>query len=55
MQGSAASSVEPGKNPKAVYVFEVPVRVWHITHALSIVVLVVTGYLIANPLASVGG
>lgn len=55
MQGSAASSVEHSGKPKAVYVFEVPVRVWHVTHALSIVVLAVTGYLIANPLASLDG
>ena len=43
------------KTPKAVYVFEAPVRIWHWVHALSIVVLAVTGYLIANPLPSVGG
>lgn len=41
--------------PKPVYVFELPVRIWHWTHALSIVVLAVTGYLIANPLPSIGG
>ena len=55
MQGSAASSVERSRNPKGVYVFEVPVRVWHVTHALSIVVMIVTGYLIAHPLASLDG
>lgn len=53
MHGSAASSVE--RSGKPVYVFELPVRVWHWVHALSIGVLVVTGYLIANPLPSVGG
>ena len=40
---------------KAVYVFEAPVRIWHWIHAASIVVLCVTGYLIANPLPSIGG
>jgi Ni/Fe-hydrogenase 1 B-type cytochrome subunit len=41
--------------PKAVYVYEIPVRLWHSLNALAITVLAVTGYLIANPLASVGG
>jgi Ni/Fe-hydrogenase 1 B-type cytochrome subunit len=55
MQGSAASSVESAGSRKPLYVFEVPVRVWHLTHALSIVVLAVTGYLITHPLASPEG
>ena len=55
MQSSAASNVEASNSAKPVYVFELPVRVWHITHALSIVVLAVTGYLIVHPLSSVGG
>ena len=38
-----------------VYVFEAPVRVWHWVHALSITVLAVTGYLIANPLPALEG
>lgn len=41
--------------PKAVYVYEIPVRLWHSLNALAITVLAVTGYLIANPLASVSG
>ena len=32
-----------------VYVFEVPVRIWHWIHALAITVLAITGYFIANP------
>ena len=40
---------------KPIYVFEAPVRIWHWVHALSIVVLAATGWLIANPLPSVGG
>lgn len=55
MQSSAAGNTKQVESPKGIYVFEVPVRVWHVTHALSLVVLSVTGYLIANPLASVGG
>jgi Ni/Fe-hydrogenase 1 B-type cytochrome subunit len=38
-----------------VYVYEAPVRICHWVNALSIVVLMVTGYLIASPLPSVGG
>ena len=55
MQGSSASSVVRPEDRQAVYVFEAPVRIWHWLHALSIVVLAVTGYLIANPLPSIGG
>ena len=38
-----------------IYVFTLPVRIWHWLHALSIATLIVTGYLIAVPLASRGG
>ena len=38
-----------------VYVYEAPVRLWHWLNALSIVVLAITGYLIASPLPSVAG
>ena len=38
-----------------VYVFQAPVRIWHWTNALSVVVLASTGYLIANPLPSISG
>ncbi|WP_210528146.1 Ni/Fe-hydrogenase, b-type cytochrome subunit [Rubellimicrobium arenae] len=34
----------------AVYVYEVPVRLWHWINAFAIVVLCITGYLIASPL-----
>lgn len=40
---------------KTVFVYEAPVRLWHWLNALSIVVLAVTGYLIASPLPSVSG
>ncbi len=39
----------------AVYVYEAPVRLWHWVNALCIVVLGVTGYLIANPLPTLPG
>ncbi|TGD74325.1 Ni/Fe-hydrogenase, b-type cytochrome subunit [Mangrovimicrobium sediminis] len=39
----------------AVYVYEAPVRLWHWVNALCIVVLSVTGYLIANPLPTLPG
>jgi Ni/Fe-hydrogenase 1 B-type cytochrome subunit len=38
-----------------VYVYEIPVRLWHSLNALLIVALVVSGYLIAAPLTSAGG
>ncbi|BFM07880.1 Ni/Fe-hydrogenase, b-type cytochrome subunit [Halioxenophilus aromaticivorans] len=38
-----------------VYVYEAPVRLWHWLNALCIVVLGITGYLIANPLPTIQG
>lgn len=52
---SAPTAEQASTTRKAVYVFEAPVRIWHWVHALSIVVLCATGYLIANPLPSIGG
>lgn len=43
------------KNEPSVYVYEAPVRIWHWTNALSIVVLMVTGYFIGDPLPSLAG
>jgi Ni/Fe-hydrogenase 1 B-type cytochrome subunit len=43
------------KLPGPIYVFNLPVRIWHWLHALSIVTLIVTGYLIAVPLPSLSG
>ncbi|POZ51349.1 Ni/Fe-hydrogenase, b-type cytochrome subunit [Methylovulum psychrotolerans] len=39
----------------AVYVYEKPIRLWHGLNALLILTLILTGYFIAAPLASVGG
>lgn len=38
-----------------VYVYQVPIRLWHWINALSIFVLAVTGYFIGSPLPSIGG
>jgi Ni/Fe-hydrogenase 1 B-type cytochrome subunit len=38
-----------------VYVYEAPVRLWHWTMAVCMVVLAATGYLIGSPLPSIGG
>ncbi|SMF97517.1 Ni/Fe-hydrogenase 1 B-type cytochrome subunit [Methylomagnum ishizawai] len=49
-------SAQPKIAPDApVYVYELPVRLWHAVNALSVVVLAVTGYLIAHPLATPEG
>ncbi|QQP91051.1 Ni/Fe-hydrogenase, b-type cytochrome subunit [Skermanella sp. TT6] len=39
----------------AIYVYEWPVRLWHWTNALAILVLAVTGYLIGSPPGSQPG
>jgi Ni/Fe-hydrogenase 1 B-type cytochrome subunit len=49
-----AESVETAAG-NTVFVYEAPVRVWHWINALSIVVMAITGYLIASPLSSVSG
>ena len=51
---AARKSPEPS-TMRLMYVFEAPVRIWHWAHSLAILVLAVTGYLIANPLPSVTG
>lgn len=44
------SVIQAGATVRSVYVYELPVRIWHWVNALSIVVLIITGYLIARPL-----
>ncbi len=41
--------------PAPVYVWELPVRLWHWINALSITTLAVTGFLIGSPLPSLTG
>lgn len=40
---------------RSVYVYQVPVRLWHAVNGIAILVLALTGYLIASPLPSPGG
>jgi len=49
------AAVDHGQSIKQVYVYEAPVRLWHWVNAACIVVLAVTGYLIASPLPSMPG
>lgn len=50
-----AESTEAVSPAEKVYVYESPLRLWHWINALCIVVLCVTGYLIAEPPPSVPG
>jgi Ni/Fe-hydrogenase 1 B-type cytochrome subunit len=55
MSATTVAEVRDPARLRPVYVFEAPVRVWHWVHALSILILAATGWLIANPLPSVPG
>lgn len=46
------SKVNVEDNREKVYVWQLPVRIFHILNALAIVILAITGILIANPPAS---
>ena len=50
-----AQSTETTTPAEKVYVYEAPVRLWHWVNAICIVVLCITGYLIATPPPSVPG
>jgi len=50
-----ALQLQEARSIKSIYVYEIPVRLWHWTNALSVMVLAVTGYLIGSPLHSAGG
>jgi Ni/Fe-hydrogenase 1 B-type cytochrome subunit len=52
MSAQPLEKTEPGT---PVYVYELPVRLWHTVNALCIVVLAVTGYLIGSPPATTPG
>jgi Ni/Fe-hydrogenase 1 B-type cytochrome subunit len=41
--------------PGPIYVFNAGIRAWHWIHAIALVVLMTTGYFIANPLPSMTG
>lgn len=53
--GIDPAAVSASPRVHSVYVYEAPVRLWHWVNALSITVLALTGYLIGQPLPSVGG
>lgn len=55
MAASNESMNERNEAIGPIYVFQVPVRIWHWVHALSIMVLAVTGYFIAHPMTSLSG
>jgi Ni/Fe-hydrogenase 1 B-type cytochrome subunit len=40
---------------RTVYVYQAPVRIWHWVNALAMLILFITGYLIASPPASLTG
>ncbi len=40
---------------KGYYIYQLPIRIWHWSMALAIVVLVITGYIIGKPLHSITG
>jgi Ni/Fe-hydrogenase 1 B-type cytochrome subunit len=48
-------STQDSKKLFPVYVWEVPVRIWHWVMVLCMVVLAISGYLIGSPPESVGG
>ena len=48
MATATETEFSPHAQP-AVYVYEAPMRIWHWTNALSIVVLCITGWFIASP------
>ena len=54
---TSSTSTQPGGTPRArsVLVYQIPVRIWHWTNALAILVLACTGYFIGQPLPSMPG
>ncbi|MBK5934741.1 Ni/Fe-hydrogenase 1 B-type cytochrome subunit [Rhodovulum imhoffii] len=46
---ATAKDLESIRLRTAVYVYEVPVRIWHWVNAAAILVLAITGYLIGSP------
>ncbi|MDF1803411.1 Ni/Fe-hydrogenase, b-type cytochrome subunit [Thalassovita sp.] len=49
---ATAADIDSVRRRTSVYVYEVPVRIWHWVNALAIVILIVTGWFIASPLPS---
>eukprot|EP00456_Euglypha_rotunda_P013657 TRINITY_DN14136_c0_g1_i5.p3 TRINITY_DN14136_c0_g1~~TRINITY_DN14136_c0_g1_i5.p3 ORF type:complete len:168 (+),score=30.51 TRINITY_DN14136_c0_g1_i5:272-775(+) len=55
IEGTDAHDLVHAQSIKSVYVYEVPVRIWHWINALAITVLAVTGYFIGSPLPTMPG
>ncbi|MFG1403448.1 Ni/Fe-hydrogenase, b-type cytochrome subunit [Xanthobacter sediminis] len=51
----AEGAAKGGRQVTTYYIYEAPVRLWHWVNALCIVVLCVTGYLIASPFPTLSG
>lgn len=47
--GARPEDIESLRLQAAIYVYEVPVRIWHWVNAATITVLIVTGFLIGSP------
>lgn len=55
-EGSLQEDVGIGsRHPTSLYIFEAPVRIWHWITASSVMLLCLTGYLIAEPLPTIAG
>lgn len=53
--GMGEHEVQSGFTTHAVYVYQWPVRIWHWLNALSVFVLIISGYFIGSPLPTVSG
>lgn len=49
------TKIDHPHSEEAVYVYDVPLRLWHWLNALCLVVLCVTGYFIGSPLPTLSG
>lgn len=49
---ATAADIESIRRRTSVYVYEVPVRLWHWINAAAILILIATGWFIASPLPS---
>lgn len=50
-----SKTVAQTRKEEAVYIYEVPIRLWHWINAFAILALAITGYFIGSPLPSVPG
>ncbi|MGR9051550.1 MAG: cytochrome b/b6 domain-containing protein, partial [Gammaproteobacteria bacterium] len=46
---STNSQIAASGTPQKVYVYDLPLRLWHWFNALAVALLCITGYLIASP------